>query len=63
LLRPAGTAVIGGRRVDVISNGDFIAKGSRVRVIACQGTAVVVEMIADDAGRESGADNGTSGDG
>ena len=56
LLRPAGTAVIGGRRVDVISNGDFIAKGSRVRVIACQGTAVVVEKSDSD-----GADNSVGG--
>lgn len=56
LLRPAGTAVIDGRRVDVISNGDFIAKGSRVRVIACQGTAVVVEKID-----ETDADQGTAG--
>lgn len=50
LLRPAGIVVLDGRRVDVISNGDFIPKGSRVRVIACEGTAVVVEKVAEDGG-------------
>lgn len=41
-LRPAGTAVIMGHRVDVVSDGAFIEKGARVRVTAVEGTRVVV---------------------
>jgi membrane-bound ClpP family serine protease len=42
LLRPAGTAEIDGERVDVVSQGDYIAQGSTVRVIAVEGTRVIV---------------------
>jgi membrane-bound serine protease (ClpP class) len=59
LLRPAGTAIIDGRRVDVISNGDFIPKGSRIRVVASEGTAVVVEKI--DEGEVAAQGDGESG--
>ena len=45
LLRPAGTARIGGRRVDVVSEGDYIAAGSRVRVTQVEGIRVVVATI------------------
>jgi membrane-bound serine protease (ClpP class) len=43
LLRPAGTARIGERRVDVVSEGDYIAAGSRVRVTQVEGIRVVVK--------------------
>ncbi|MDR1605231.1 MAG: hypothetical protein LBS10_10690 [Gracilibacteraceae bacterium] len=42
LLRPAGTAEIDGERVDVVSQGDYIAQGSAIRVIAVEGTRIVV---------------------
>jgi len=41
-LRPAGTARIDGRRVDVVSRGEFIEKDKPVRVIAVEGNRVVV---------------------
>ncbi|WP_276355989.1 NfeD family protein [Cohnella caldifontis] len=44
-LRPAGVAEIGGRRVDVVTSGDFIAAGSPVRVTAVDGTRVLVEKV------------------
>jgi membrane-bound serine protease (ClpP class) len=44
-LRPAGVVIINGRRLNVISNGDFIPADSRVRVIASESTAIVVERI------------------
>jgi len=42
-LRPSGMATIGGRRVNVVAQGTFIAKGSPVRVREVHGTRVVVE--------------------
>lgn len=41
-LRPAGTAVIDGKRVDVVTRGDYIEKGSVVTVIAVEGSRIVV---------------------
>jgi membrane-bound serine protease (ClpP class) len=41
-LRPSGTAVIEGRRVDVVSRGEYIEKNRRVEVIAVDGNRVVV---------------------
>ncbi len=42
LLRPAGTATIDGRRVDVVSRGEAIEGGARVRVLEVAGNRVVV---------------------
>jgi membrane-bound serine protease (ClpP class) len=42
LLRPAGTAHFDGRRVDVVSRGEAIEAGARVRVIEVAGNRVVV---------------------
>ena len=41
-LRPSGTAFIKNRRVDVISEGDYIEKNGRIRVIRVEGNRVVV---------------------
>ncbi|MEW6220653.1 MAG: NfeD family protein [Thermodesulfobacteriota bacterium] len=41
-LRPAGTAEIDGRRVDVVSRGELIAKGSPLEVVAVTGNQTVV---------------------
>lgn len=43
-LRPAGAIEIGGRRIDAVSDGAFIDKGARVRVIEVHGNRVVVEV-------------------
>jgi membrane-bound ClpP family serine protease len=45
LLRPIGTALIDGRRVDVQSRGEPIEAGSRVRVIEVEGNRVVVVRV------------------
>lgn len=42
-LRPAGKAMFGDRLDDVVTEGDFIARGTPVRVIAIEGLRVVVE--------------------
>lgn len=44
-LRPSGTVDIAGERVDVITSGEFIASGVRVKVIKVEGTRVVVGEI------------------
>ena len=41
-LRPAGTVVINGEPVDVVSEGDYIEKGRQVTVVAVPGNRVVV---------------------
>jgi membrane-bound serine protease (ClpP class) len=42
ILRPAGRAEIGGAVVDVLTGGDFIEAGTRVRVLSASGPSVVV---------------------
>ncbi|MHA7962723.1 NfeD family protein [Paenibacillus sp. CAU 1782] len=44
-LRPAGTALIGDSRVDVVTGGEFIPAKSRVKVVKAEGTWVVVKEI------------------
>jgi membrane-bound serine protease (ClpP class) len=44
-LRPTGTAMIDGRRVDVQSRGEPIEAGARVRVIEIEGNRVVVVQV------------------
>ena len=42
VLRPAGIAEIGGRRLDVVTRGDFIPEGASLRVEAVEGSRIVV---------------------
>lgn len=49
-LRPSGMAVINGRRVDVVTEGGMISKGTPVRVVAIEGMRVVVRAIAGENG-------------
>lgn len=41
-LRPAGRAVIEGKRVDVVSRGEYIDKGSAIVVTAVTGNQIIV---------------------
>jgi len=45
MLRPAGIAIFNSKRTDVTTEGDFIEKGERLRVIKVDGMKVVVEKI------------------
>ena len=58
VLRPAGMARIDGRRVDVVSRGEMIESGARVRVVAVEGNRVVVAR-APEAGPQNEADEET----
>ncbi len=44
-LRPAGIVLIDGKRVDVVTSGDMVEKGQRVRVVKVEGNRVVVRAI------------------
>lgn len=44
-LRPAGAVKIGAERVDVVTEGDFINAGDRVKVIKVDGSSVIVRKI------------------
>jgi membrane-bound serine protease (ClpP class) len=46
-LRPSGIAEIDGRRVDVVSDGDFIEPGAPVRVVEVDGYRVVVHRTRE----------------
>jgi membrane-bound serine protease (ClpP class) len=44
-LRPAGTARIKDRRVDVVADGELIAVNSRIQVMRVDGNRVVVRSV------------------
>jgi len=44
-LRPAGSARIDGKSVDVVSEGRFVPKGTSVEVVSVQGNRVVVRAL------------------
>jgi membrane-bound serine protease (ClpP class) len=41
-LRPSGTALINGKRVDVVTEGPHVERGTPIRVVAVEGLRVVV---------------------
>ncbi|MFH1551090.1 MAG: NfeD family protein [Planctomycetota bacterium] len=45
VLRPAGIATFGTRRVNVVTRGDMIEADAKVKVIAVEGNRVVVKKI------------------
>lgn len=47
MLRPSGTVQIGDRRIDVITEGEFIPKGTKVKVIKVEGFRIVVARVDD----------------
>lgn len=44
-LRPAGTADFSGERLDVVTEGVFVTSGSKVKVIAVEGTRIIVRQV------------------
>lgn len=44
-LRPSGIAEIGGRRVSVVTQGDMLEPGQKVKVVEIHGNQVVVEAV------------------
>jgi membrane-bound serine protease (ClpP class) len=46
-LRPAGIAMIDGKRLDVVSDGEFIERNSRIKVAQVEGSRIVVHQVTD----------------
>ena len=46
-LRPAGTAMIDGSRVDVVTEGNFISRDVPVKVVGVEGMRVIVQEIEE----------------
>lgn len=46
-LRPAGVATVDGRRLDVLTEGDFVPAGSAIRVTRVEGARIFVEPIKE----------------
>jgi membrane-bound serine protease (ClpP class) len=42
VLRPAGKGRFGDQLVDVVTEGDFITKGERIKIVTVDGSRVVV---------------------
>jgi membrane-bound ClpP family serine protease len=47
MLRPSGTAIFTGERVDVVSEGGFIPKNVKVKVIKVEGARIVVREVRE----------------
>ena len=45
VLRPSGLARIGGKRLSVVSSGEYIEPGERVRVVRVEGSRIVVRHV------------------
>jgi len=49
LLRPAGKARFGENLLDVVSQGEYITNGQRVKVIERRGNRIVVREVEETA--------------
>lgn len=45
VLRPSGTAEFDGVKLDVVSEGEYIPKGSKIKIIQVSGRRIVVKAI------------------
>lgn len=52
-LRPSGTAVVNGRRLDVVTRGEMIPGKTPVKVLAVHGNRIIVEAAEDENESES----------
>jgi membrane-bound serine protease (ClpP class) len=47
VLRPSGTAIFDDERLDVVSEGGYIEQGKQVKIIATQGSRILVREISE----------------
>lgn len=47
-LRPSGNALFGDKKLDVVSEGEFITKGSRVKIERIEGLRIVVKKVEEN---------------
>lgn len=51
-LRPAGTVVLGGERIDVVTEGSYVDAGKTVEIIKVEGSRIVVREIIEKGGEQ-----------
>lgn len=44
-LRPAGFAILNGKRIDVVTQGEMISKGEKIKVVKIDGGRVIVQAV------------------
>lgn len=54
MLRPAGIVLVGNDKLNVVTSGDFIPEGARVRIERVEGNRIVVARIDGDAPKSRG---------
>jgi membrane-bound serine protease (ClpP class) len=47
-LRPSGTALINGQRVDVVTEGSLVDRNTPIKVVAVEGMRIVVRAVAKE---------------
>ena len=52
-LRPSGTALINGQRVDVVTEGALLEKGTPIKVVATEGLRVVVRAVSEPSAQSA----------
>ena len=57
-LRPAGVALIDGKRVDVVASSGFIENGKLIKVIETSGNRVVVRELPETEKQSQESGNG-----
>lgn len=45
VLRPAGSGAFDGQRLDVVTEGTFIEKGTKIKIVRTEGRRIVVEPV------------------
>jgi membrane-bound ClpP family serine protease len=50
-LRPSGAILVGEKRIDVVTRGEFEAPGARMRIVEVKGNRVVVEAVEPSQGK------------
>ncbi len=51
-LRPAGIGLFDGKRIDVVSDGEFIPRGSAITILRLEGRRIIVGRAAGAEGKE-----------
>ncbi|MDN4525440.1 nodulation protein NfeD [Fictibacillus sp. NE201] len=53
-LRPSGTAELDGEYLDVVTEGSFIQKGKKLKIVKVQGSRIVVREVKEDVLEKGG---------
>lgn len=48
MLRPSGIIDVDGKRLDVVTNGEFLPKGTKVKVVKIEGMRIIVAKLREN---------------